>query len=497
MPGAEATRPEAKSAGGRAVVALALWLGFYGLGFGLAALLFALPWAQLEYQNEIGLSGFLCAFGALTVLWAIFPGTQFFRPPSEALPPGAQTGVSALVRDLAVRVGHPEPEDIFLIHDANAFAGRRRLSWRKRPRSVVGIGLFLFDVLDRDELASVVAHELGHHCAGDVLLGPWVHRIRTAISRAVDRLEGSSFWLHLPFVAYAELFLRITVRTSREQELSADALAGRVCGPLATARALVRVHELGPLWEAYWLEEVMPVLMQGFRPPLLAGFRTLVAQPKVRAQIESTVAKFRDTKPSRTDTHPILEDRLVALGAAGARAPLGANALALLDDVDGAELCVIRGLLKDPSRPPELIAWSEVGEKVWLPFFSRTCSEHEVGLRGVSLAKLPDFAKNPGDIVERSRGGLALFSPEAERRRAMRVLHAWLCVELHKRGFRVETEPGAPIRLTRGKDSFEAESTIKSLADGRMSADEWSELCRKVQVEAPSRQAAAAPVSEV
>src|SRR5207244_4238698 len=99
-------------------------------------------------------------------------------------------------------------------------------------------------------------------------------------------------------------------------------------------------------------------------------------------------------------------------------------------------------------RPLQPIAWSEVAEKVWLPLFGQTCAEHEASLRDVSLAALPELARDPGAIVERSRAGLALFSPEAERRRATRVLQAWLCVQLHKRGFRVETEPGASIRLT-------------------------------------------------
>ena len=66
----------------------------------------------------------------------------------------------------------------------------------------------------------------------------------------------------------------------------------------------------------------------------------------------------------------------------------------------------------------------------------------------------------------------------------MRVLHAWLCVQLHERGFRVETEPGAAIRLTRDGDSFDPEGTIRALAEDRMSAREaMRQLCQKWPLE--------------
>src|SRR5688572_3102674 len=113
----------------RALVALALWLGFYAVGLGVALALFWLPRAQVVYEGYLGLSGILCALGGLSVLWALFPRFEPFEPPSEALDRAALPRFGGLVGDVAARVGHPEPKDLFLTHDANAFAGQRKRRW--------------------------------------------------------------------------------------------------------------------------------------------------------------------------------------------------------------------------------------------------------------------------------------------------------------------------------------------------------------------------------
>jgi hypothetical protein len=208
----------------------------------------------------------------------------------------------------------------------------------------------------------------------------------------------------------------------------------------------------------------------------------MIQQSSIRSQVADAAARLRDRKPSPTDTHPVLEDRLTALGATHVEGSKG-NALSLLDDIEQAELCVIRGVLKDPSMALTPIPWAEVGERIWMPAFREICAQCEGALNGLSWSALPNFAANAGELAERSRGGLALLSPAAERRRALRILQAWLCVKLHDRGFRVDTEPGAAIRMARGGDNLDPESTVRDLAEGRASAASWSEQCQKLGLE--------------
>jgi Zn-dependent protease with chaperone function len=463
----------------RALVALALWLGFYVLGIGLAVALVSLPYAQGRFEGTIGLSGLASALGGISVLWALFPRFQPFQPPSEALDRGKFPRFGELVDDIARRVGHAQPQDLFLTPEANAFAGSRKSGWLSRRRSMVGVGLVLFEICDRDELSSVVAHEMGHHFAGDVALGPWVHRIRRAIAGALERMEGSNFWLHLPFVGYGELFLRITRRTSREQELAADALAARTCGAPATAAALARLHKLAPLWEAYWDGEVVPLLNLGFRPPLLDGFRRMMKLPSVREDLEKIARSADERPPSPADTHPPLTERLLALGARDEfqREAPEEGARTWFDDPAAAELVVIRSVLKDPATPLAPVAWEEAGEKVWIPQWKKIISELGDVFDDLTLPRLPVVTADPSLISDRLPGTLAVLSPQALRQRMFRLLAAWLAVQLHGRGFTVSAQPGAEVILTRDGVSIETGATVRALADGTLAPAAWRDRC--------------------
>jgi Zn-dependent protease with chaperone function len=61
-------------------------------------------------------------------------------------------------------------------------------------------------------------------------LAPWIYKTREAIIRTVRQLSGNSSVLHLPFVWYGQVFLRVTQAISRRQEFAADALAARTVG---------------------------------------------------------------------------------------------------------------------------------------------------------------------------------------------------------------------------------------------------------------------------
>jgi Zn-dependent protease with chaperone function len=471
-PPADRARPGAWR---RALTALALWAGFYTLAVGLVVALLSLPYAQVRVEGSIGFAGIACGLAALTLVWALFPRFRRFEPPGEALDHTAYPRVTALVSEIAGRVGHRAPQDLFLSHDANAFATRYQRKWYGRRRSAVGIGLVMFEILDRDELASVVAHELGHHVAGDVALGPWIHRIRRAIAGTLERIEGSNFWLHLPFVAYGALFLRITRRSSREQELAADALAARTCGAAATGAALERVNRLGALWDLYWDTEVEPLLNRGFVPPLLDGFRAMLAAPAIA---ETARKKQEPRAPTADDTHPLLADRLAALGvdpeALNPEPP--AQGARTWFDGPAAERVVVRSVLRNPDLPLKPVTWQEVGERVWIPHWREMLVDLAQTLQGVTLQRLPEYTATPA-LLGRLPGGLAILSPQAEEKRTRRILGAWLAVELHRRGFTARAEPCVPVRLEREGLAIEPDVVVAELTDGTLSAHVWRTRC--------------------
>ena len=142
-------------------------------------------------------------------------------------------------------------------------------------RRVMGLGLPL--LLTVTQFRAVLAHEFGHYYGGDTALGPWVYKTRAAIGRTVERVSQHSSILSKPFYWYGLLFLRLTLRVSRQQELSADELAARTVGARPSYRWIKVIHSAALAFEPYIISEVAPALTAGYRPPVSDGFRRFLA----------------------------------------------------------------------------------------------------------------------------------------------------------------------------------------------------------------------------
>src|SRR5262249_44767281 len=137
-------------------------------------------------------------------------------------------------------------------------------------RRVMGLGLPLMQVLTVGEFKSVLAHEFGHYHAGDVALAPWIYKTRAAIGRTIERLSNNI--LQAIFVAYSNLFLRITHGVSRRQEFIADQVAARAIGGASTASGLRKVHGAAIAHGSYWATDVAPLLNSGYVASISEGF---------------------------------------------------------------------------------------------------------------------------------------------------------------------------------------------------------------------------------
>jgi len=349
----------------------------------------------------------------------------------------------------------------------------------------VGLGLPLFAMLDQDELASVVAHEFGHHTAGDVALGPWLYGTRLAIGTALERLEGSAFWLHLPFVAYGNLFLRITRSTSREQELSADRLAASCFGAASTATALLRVNDIDMTWPVYWDGEVIPVLERSRLPRVLEGFERFTAELEKRPKVVEDLARLkresRQEASKPLDTHPSLRERLIALGTPDAASRRGArSSLQLFDDVAVAEKQIIQSILRDPNMPLEAFEWDAAAEAVWLPSWMDTIGPYREMFARIPPSAIPDALADAARWAPLLRAGVAFLSPQAERKRLSGLLGVHLAVRLHELGFTFTCAPGAAPSASKDGASVEPFVVVSDLEKGELSAADWKATCAKI-----------------
>lgn len=363
----------------------------------------------------------------------------------------------------------------------------------------MGLGLPLLAVLDLSQLRAVLAHEFGHYYGGDTRLGPWLYRTRMTIGRTVKRLaERGHSTLQVPFTKYGELFLRITQKVSRLQELKADELAARHAGAEAMAQSLRTIHSGGAAFDLYWRNEVVAVLDEGFVPPILEGFRTFLSQPRVGEVVSRYMDEsLKEEQGDLYDSHPSLRQRLEVIEkvTGNAVAHLDEPALSILRNVEDLEREMMAGLMQASGgrERMEPIAWNDVGRVALLPYWRKTATACAGLLEGLVPEYLPDLVKNPEDFFAKLAGMAPVEQPSREdvERQADFVVGASLATVLAGKGWIVRNEVGADVRMEKGGESLNPFAVLPDLAGGKTSDEAWREFCARTGIAGTNLGAAA------
>jgi len=207
-----------------------------------------------------------------------------------------------LVDRLRQRAGLPMPTVAIAPHpQPNAFA-----TGRSPENAVVCVTEGLMQLVNRDELAGVIAHELGHIKNRDMLLqtvsatmaGAITNLARFGMMAPGERGRGSPF---APLAALAAPFAAMIIQfaISRTREFKADAAGAEISGqPLALASALGKLQTAA---------QRIPMAVSPAMAPL--------------AQV-NPLAAYRGGIASLFSTHPPTEERVrrleaIARGTAG------------------------------------------------------------------------------------------------------------------------------------------------------------------------------------
>lgn len=203
--------------------------------------------------------GYLYGFAALAFLMNFV--SYFFADRiilrmyrAQEVTPEQAPWLHSTVQELANAAEIPKPR-VFLIPEAqpNAFA-----TGRDPKRGVVALTQGIMDVLSRDELRGVLAHEIAHIKNRDILVATIAAGVATAISYIANALQFMAFFggsrdgdegegspaggLLLAFVAPL-LGLLLQMAISRSREYLADETGARLCGnPESLARALQKLE---------------------------------------------------------------------------------------------------------------------------------------------------------------------------------------------------------------------------------------------------------------
>jgi heat shock protein HtpX len=153
-----------------------------------------------------------------------------------------------MVHRLAARAGLPAPR-VYLVDSPhpNAFA-----TGRNPEHAAVAATTGLLALLTREEVAAVMAHELGHVRNRDTL----VMTMTATIAGAISMLANFGFFFRggggraNPLAMIAALFLApfaamlVQLAIGRVREYGADRAGAEICGdPRALASALAKLHE--------------------------------------------------------------------------------------------------------------------------------------------------------------------------------------------------------------------------------------------------------------
>lgn len=454
----------------RALLAVALTVGFYVLALGLIAGLIAIVFIPNVPGRVIG----FCIIGALVIAVSIVPRPNRFEPPGPLLNPAGQPRLFAELQGVARAVGEPMPAEVYITPEVNAGVlqrGRRR---------VMVLGLPLMQIMTVSQMRAVLAHEFGHYYGGDTKLGPWVYRTRETIERTLRTVSQQSALLQLPFLWYGRLFMRVSQAVSRRQEFAADQLAARTIGAGAMIAGLRNLGQGSIAFNVYWRQEVVPLIEAGFQPPLAEGFTRFLTEPEIMKDVAAAAQEqLAHAKTDPYDSHPPDAERIAALAALPAGPDYG-NEPAAITLVDGVELIdpvLLVGVLK-PGLQLRLISWADAGTVALLPGL-RERVRRQAGLVGsYTVGWLPEllkYADRLGHSEAKAAG--ASVAPDRARSLGIGLAGAALANALAQNGWTAESLPGRPLLMRRGEAALEPFVEANRLARGEQDADTWQRRC--------------------
>lgn len=321
----ERLQAEAREAPARYRFKVAL-LALAGYGVLVALLLIALG-IPLALLAAMAVRGRLEPSAAIPILLLGSVGVVMLRamwlrfgaPDGYRLQPGEAPELEAEVERLRAAVGAPPLDGIVVDGDLNAMAAQApRLLGLGGHRQYLVLGLPLMRLLDREELASVIAHEFGHFGERDGHFTGWIYRVRLSWYRVLEGLANSgssvAFVLHRFFRWYVPYFDAYSFALARDKEYQADAAAARAVGAEAAGSALLRIELAeGRLRRAFWPQLWARAAVQKHPPLQLHGELAQALREPLRFdpdRLPSTTQPIADLD----DTHPSLPQRLAALG---------------------------------------------------------------------------------------------------------------------------------------------------------------------------------------
>jgi len=287
------------------------------------------------------------------------------------------------------------------------------------------IGAPVVDTLPGEALRVAVAHAALRARQLDRSLDRWARCVVDTVAAWAGIPVAGAPWRWL-----ARRIRPVVAEAQRSRVLLADAHCARTFGADAAA-AWARVGAREDAFAAYWMQDVVPVLDAGFRPPVLDGWRQFLGREWVAETITTSLADDLHDVPAPDDPRPSLGMRLAAIEASSGAVAGGAGGerVALHTVPTELEAAALREMHRAEGRVLVELPWERVGGVVWLPRLHAAMKDHAKALAGLTPADLRRLAS----------------SSTADDAIPSGVLGAALAVALVEAGWQLDAGPGLPL----------------------------------------------------
>lgn len=262
-----------------------------------------------------------------------------------------------------------------------------------RQKQQLIIGAPLLAALSKDEVLTLLAHELGHLSRKHTRFAHWIYRTRNSwngIDDALGSLPGFIQQITQHFYSwYIPAFLRYSFALSSDDEYEADSIAAQTVNPETVSSALCRIG-IANDWtsNAFWTN-----FHKRFKNNQQVPGNTIsVLCQQLTSLDRSTLQKYflrLDQEHIREyDTHPSIQDRTTALNITTRlpEHPIQASGLTLLGD----------------QRQPILIQldalWAHTNQQQWADSYTFLARQKQI-FQTLSEAKL----QRPLNLAERKQ----------------------------------------------------------------------------------------------
>ena len=182
------------------------------------------------------------------------------------------------------------------------------------------IGLPLLLALDRPRFLAVMAHEYGHLRGGHGQFAAWIYRTRMSWTKLYESMEeDAGLMAHATQTFLRWYFPRFMAKTfalARQDEYEADRIACKLLGRDVTGAALAEIAVKGAwlgreFWPLHWASAGRSLQPMG----PFSAMRVLLTQPVRDDFARDALRQSLKEMSNLDDTHPVLRDRLEAMGA--------------------------------------------------------------------------------------------------------------------------------------------------------------------------------------